>query len=303
MAYLTHLKRFAIGAALLAAALLVAGFGSASADLVAAQRRAVLAKAALDATPARRLAPECARRNTAFGAGERVIYKIYYNLNFIWIPAGEVTFEVRDLGNQYKLTATGVTYASYEWFFKVRDRYESYVDKETLLPTKAVRDIKEGNYELYELINFDQRERKGVTYRGHSVTEAMARPKPFAAASCPHDVLSAIYFMRNHDLTDAEPGDLLPLTVVMSTDVHDLDVRYVGREGDKKIKGLGRFDAAELAPQIVSGDVFSEDSEMRVWVSTGESRVPLLIESPVSVGSVKAVLKSHERLRHPLVEQ
>ena len=272
-------------------------------DLIAAERQAVLAQAARVSTPAHRVAPECARDNTAFGAGERVVYKIYYNLNFIWIPAGEVTFDVRDIGTQYKLTATGETYASYEWFFKVNDRYESYVDKETLLPTKAVRDIKEGNYELYELINFDQRKRQGVSYRGHSVTEAMAQPKAFEAKSCSHDVLSAIYFMRNHDLRANVPGDLLPLTVVMGNKVHDLDIRYVGREPDKKIKGLGRFNAAELAPQILGGDVFSEDSEMRVWASMNASHIPLLIESPVSVGSVKAVLKSHERLRHPLVEQ
>ena len=177
MAYLLHLKRFAIGLALLAAGLLAYGFGSAQRDLIEAERQAVLAEAARRATPGTRLAPECSRRNTAFTDGERVVYKIYYNLNFIWIPAGEVTFDVRDLGRQYKLTARGETYASYEWFFKVRDKYESYVDKETLLPTRAVRDIHEGNYELYELIDFDQRGRKGVCYRGHSVTEAMAQPK------------------------------------------------------------------------------------------------------------------------------
>ena len=303
MTYLPHLKRFATGAALFAAGLLVYGFGSARRDVLAAERLAVLAEAARRATPGTRLAPECARSNTAFTNGERVVYKIYYNLNFIWIPAGEVTFDVRDVGEQYKLTATGETYASYEWFFKVKDRYESYVDKETLLPTKAVRDIREGNYELYELIDFDQPRRAGVCYRGHSVTEAMAQPKAFTTESCPHDVLSAIYFMRNHDLSGARPGDLLPLTVVMSNKVHDLDVRYVGRDPEKKIKGLGRFDAAELAPQILGGDVFSEDSEMRVWAATNAGHLPLMIESPVSVGSVKAVLKSHERLRHPLVER
>ena len=30
--------------------------------------------------------------NNAFQNGEELVYKIYYNLNFVWIPAGEVTF-------------------------------------------------------------------------------------------------------------------------------------------------------------------------------------------------------------------
>ena len=39
---------------------------------------------------------------------------------------------------------------------------------------------------------------------------------------------------------------------------------------------------------------------MNVWVSDDANRIPLLIESPVSVGSIKAVLKEYKGLRHPL---
>ena len=56
-----------------------------------------------------------------FQAKEKLIYKIYYNLNFVWIPAGEVVFEVKDEGDLYHLEVTGRTYPSYEWFYKVRD--------------------------------------------------------------------------------------------------------------------------------------------------------------------------------------
>ena len=37
---------------------------------------------------------------------------------------------------------------------------------------------------------------------------------------------------------------------------------------------------------------------MNIWVSDDENKVPLMIESPVTVGSVKAVLQSYSGLRH-----
>ena len=303
MTYLSHLKRFTAALLFVAAAAVTVGFESVGREVIEAERAAVLAEAAfLDATT-ERLPRKCKQDNTAFGNGERVVYKLYYNLNFIWIPAGEVTFTVEDLGEEYKLTAIGETYASYEWFFKVRDRYESYVNKETLLPRKAVRIIHEGNYDLYEYIEFDQAKRSGITYRGHTHKEAMAQSKPFASETCLHDVLSSIYYTRNSQLDEVRANSTIPLSVIMSHEIYPLDVKMVGKTEDKKIKGLGRFDAYELVPQLVAGDVFNEDSEMRVWASTAGSHVPLTIESPVSVGSVKAVLKSHDRLRHPLVER
>ena len=45
--------------------------------------------------------------NSTFQAGEELTYKVYYNLNFVWIAAGEVTFKIEDLGQQYHINATG----------------------------------------------------------------------------------------------------------------------------------------------------------------------------------------------------
>jgi len=259
--------------------------------------QSVLAKAGLAEAEEVRI---CELENLAFGPGERIVYKLYYNLNFIWLSAGEVEFKVQDLGDRYKLSALGTTYSSYEWFFKVRDYYESYVDKETLLPILTIREIEEGNYTLYERVEYDQESGLGVGYRGKSKEEAMERPGEFAMEHCLHDILSAVYFMCNLNLKSAVPNSTYPVTVFMDRKEYPLDVRFLGKKQNKKIKGLGRFDVYELAPEVVAGDVFSEESEMRVWAGTANSHVPLQIESPISVGSIKAVLVEHQNLRHSL---
>ena len=66
----------------------------------------------------------------------------------------------------------------------------------------------------------------------------------------------------------------------------------------KKIKGLGVFEAYVFSPATIAGEVFKDGDEMKVWVSKDQNRIPLLIESPIAVGSVKAVLMDYKGLRY-----
>lgn len=240
----------------------------------------------------------CMIENRAFKAGEKVVYKIYYNWNFVWLAAGEVTFEVKDLGKQYHLSVVGKTYPSYEWFYKVEDKYDTFIDKETLLPSVSIRDIHEGNYTLYDKITFDKNRNVAQSMRGRS--KEKAKLTEYQVESCMHDILSIIYFTRNLDFNNMEEGAQIPIKIFMDEETWPLAVRYKGKDDKKRIRGMGKFRAIEFSPELISGQYFEEGDEMRVWVSDDKNRLPLLIESPVSVGSVKAVLKEYEGLRYEL---
>jgi hypothetical protein len=88
----------------------------------------------------------------AFTYGEKLKYQVSYSLYFN-LNVGEVTFEVRDNPrtisdrNYYHVVSHGRTYRFYDRFFKVRDRHESFIDEQTLLPRIFIRDIYEGGYE------------------------------------------------------------------------------------------------------------------------------------------------------------
>jgi len=241
---------------------------------------------------------QCSISNTTFDHGEEITYKLYYNWNFVWMSAGEVTFRVKEMGDQYHLSAHGATYKSYEWFFKVRDRYDTYVDKETLLPKVSIRDVQEGKFTLYDKVVFDQNARKARSLRGDNRREAKLHE--YELGTCMHDILSIIYYTRNLDFEGMQPGQMVPIQIFMDKEVWPLKVTYKGTDGKKKIKGQGHFDTILFSPDLIEGEYFKEGDEMRVWVSNDANRLPLLIESPVSVGSVKAVLKDYRGLRHPL---
>ncbi len=240
----------------------------------------------------------CGIRNTTFDAGEEIVYKLYYNWNFVWLPAGEVTFRVHDLPNQYRVTVRGRTYPSYEWFYKVTDNYESYLDKETLLPQIHIKDIHEGGYEKYDRTTFYQDEQRIVSHRGR--TRSDTKPKYMDVDPCMHDLISIIYFARNLNYDRLRKNQEIPIKILMDQEMHPLKIRYLGPEEDVKIKGSGTYNTLRFSPQLITGELFKEGDEMQIYVSNDQNKIPLMIESPVTVGSVKAVLHSYNGLRYPM---
>jgi Protein of unknown function (DUF3108) len=243
----------------------------------------------------------CLNENFAFQGGEELVYKLYYDAGALEVAAGEVKFSVEDLGTQFHIVAEGKTYDSYNKIFKVDDKYETYLDKTTLLPLTSIREVHEGNYNLYDKITFNQKTQKAISLRGKTKSEAT--PKEYEIKNCMHDLVSILYFSRNIDFKSLTPSTYFPIEIFMDGEAHPLQVFYKGAGEKIKIKNIGKFDTQLFAPQTISGRTFKESTAINIWVSDDENKIPLLISSPLSVGSVKAMLKSHKGLRHELTSK
>lgn len=239
----------------------------------------------------------CTTTNNVFIPGERIVYKIYYNWGFIWIAAGEVEFKVEELSDQYHISAAGRTYKSYDWVFKVRDYYDSYIEKSTLRPERTIRRVLEGNYTLYDDVNYHHERLKAISRKGKTIESL--NTEEIDLESCTHDILSSIYLMRNMDFSKKKEGTRLPMNIYLDRKIYPIDVVYAGKDETKRVKGLGNCRTMLFRPQLVVGNVFKDNEGMKIWVSDDENRIPLMIESPISVGSVKAVLKEFSGLKYP----
>ncbi|MCB0633455.1 MAG: DUF3108 domain-containing protein, partial [Lewinella sp.] len=204
-------------------------------------------------TPPTQYPSACTTENTTFQDGEEITYKLYYNWNFVWLSAGEVTFRVKDLGKQYHFSAIGRTYKSYEWFYKVRDYYDTYVDKETLLPSISIRNIQEGGYRLYDKVTFDRKRKVAVGLRGKTREEA--KVTEYDIDHCIHDMLSIVYYSRNIEFDELAPGSTFPIQIFLDKETYPLNVKYLGAEERKKVKGQGRFQTYVFSPQLIEGEV------------------------------------------------
>jgi hypothetical protein len=233
----------------------------------------------------------CSIRNNSFSSGENISLVVFYNALGIHVNAGTANFTVTTerLNNKpvYHIVGTGVTNSKYDWIFKVRDRYETFIDTSNLLPYKFIRNVDEGGYKKYENITFNQNANTALSTQG-----------VYKVPSCIQDVVSSMYYSRNIDFNKYKPGDKIPFTIFLDNEVYNMYIRYQGKQTIKT--RYGKFRAIVFKPLLVKGTLFEGGEKMTVYVSDDANKLPLRIESPLLVGSVKVDLMSYQNLRFPL---
>lgn len=233
----------------------------------------------------------CGITNRSFKPGERVVFKVYYNMGFIWAGAGTATFTtaLENYNNRtcYHVTGIGETYSSYEWFYKVRDVYESYIDTANLMPIKFLRDVNEGGFKFQNNVTFNHERNQAISTKG-----------VYNIPNCVQDVLSTVYYARNIDYNKYKAGDKIPFNMFLDDQVYSLYIRYVGKETIKTKYGV--FKAIKIAPLLIDGTMFKGGEKMMVWVSDDENHIPVRIDSPILIGSIKVDMMEYQNLRHPL---
>jgi len=233
----------------------------------------------------------CGIRNTAFLPNEILTYNVFYSVIGIYFNAGTATFSttLEKLNNRpvYHAVGEGHTNSNYDFIFKVRDKYETYFDTTHLQPVKFIRNVDEGGYKKLENITFDQQNNIANTTKG-----------VFKVPNCVQDVLSAVYYARNINYNKYKVDDKIPFSMFLDNQVYDLYIRYLGKEVVKT--RYGKFNAVKFKPLLVKGTIFEGGEKMTVWVSDDANHIPLRIESPIAIGSVKVDMMQYRNLRYPL---
>jgi Protein of unknown function (DUF3108) len=230
-------------------------------------------------------------QRTAFKAGEKITYTVYYNVIGLYINAGTASFATSQTSfnneDVFHVVGEGVTNSRYDWIFKVRDRYESYFTTAELKPVKFIRQVHEGNYKKYEEVNFDRLTNIAVTSeKAHKVPSQV------------QDVISSLYYARNLNYDHYKEGDKIPFNMFLDDHVYEMYVRYVGKETIKTKHG--KFNAIKLKPLLIDGNAFKGGEKMTIWVSADDNHIPLRIESPLTVGKIKVDLTQYSAIKYPL---
>jgi hypothetical protein len=233
----------------------------------------------------------CGIKNSTTQNGEEITYTVYYALAGAHVNAGSATFsnKVEKLNGRtvFHVVGTGGSNVKYDWLYKVRDRYESYIDTVTMQPLKFFRDISEGSTKKKETVNFN-----------HASNTAANEAGTYKVPACVQDVLSTIYYARNVDFDKYKKGDKIPFQMFLENQVHELYIRYMGKE-DVKTK-YGKFNAIKFKVLLIPGTIFKGGEDMTVWVSDDNNQIPVRIESQILIGSIKVDMTDYKNLRYPL---
>lgn len=208
------------------------------------------------------------------------------------ITAGLAEFEIPSMKriggrDSYYITFKVNTLPGFDTFYKVRDRYVTYLDKKGLFPWRFEQHIREGGYKRDFSAFFDQRRGNAKTSEGsYKIPEYV------------NDIVSAFYLARTFNFADMKPGESVHLENFYKDKVFPLDVVYHGKETiDVE---AGTFDCIILEPLVVEGGLFKSEGNIVVWLTDDEVRMPVKVKTKVVVGAIDAELKSFEGLKGKL---
>jgi hypothetical protein len=243
----------------------------------------------------------CKVENKSFKAGEDLHFKIYYNWGAIWMAAGESNFKVElaEMSSKsvYHFVGIGATYPKYDWFFKVRDKYESYADTSSLKPLRFKREANEGGSFTYDDYVFNTRKSKVYTVERRN--KKPIKVDSVSITQCTNDVMTAIYYARSLDFSKYKANDTIPITFVLDGEVFPSYIRYLGKEVITS-ELLGKVRCIKFRPKLVEGTIFKGGEGMTVWVTDDENKIPVYVETPIIVGTVKVKLSSYSNLKYKL---
>jgi hypothetical protein len=213
-----------------------------------------------------------------FGVGERLEYEIKAGP-----MGGQADMEILGLdtvrGRQAYHARFRVRGGAF--FFKVNDRWESWIDASTISTLRYTVDIHDGSFQRKRRYEFYPETRQFIEGEKDTV----------ATVDRPVDETSILYFIRT-----------LSLPVGLDTSFHNyflpdanpIRIRVLGRE--RITVPAGVFDAIVIQPQIKAKGIFAEGGQAKVWLSDDDRHIILQMKSKIPripVASLNLYLKSY----------
>jgi len=224
-----------------------------------------------------------------FKTGEQLTYTLKYG----FFTAAQAVINVEESDKKFDghpvfhIVADGRTAGTFDIFYKVRNRYESYVDQTTLMPYFYTENRHEANYKHTDNVTFNHADDKITAAKG-----------VFPYKGKVFDFLSAYYFSRSIDVSKVQKGDKFELQYFLEDGVHTLSITYVGVE--KVSCSMGNFNCLKFNPTIIPGRVFRKDSKLYLWITDDKNRIPVKAHVELVVGSVTMDLTGAKNLKYPL---
>ncbi|GAC1647780.1 MAG: DUF3108 domain-containing protein [Gemmatimonadaceae bacterium] len=210
-----------------------------------------------------------------FGVGER----LEYDVKFGFLHVGNGSMEVGKVepvrGHEAYHTVFRIRGGTF--FFKVNDRYESWIDTRSLSSLRHLQEINEGGYHP---------RRKFEIYPDRQVYSEDGKPEQ-PTVSNPLDDGSFLYFIRTVPL---DVGKSYEFNRYFKPDKNPVTIKVLRRE--QVNVPAGKFTAVVLQPVIKTSGIFSENGEAQIWISDDDRRIMLMMKSKLSFGSLNLYLKS-----------
>jgi len=223
-----------------------------------------------------------------YKVGENAAYKVSFgaiNVGFAYL---EITESIQ-LNNRpvFHIVGKGRTTPFFDWFFKVRDVYETFIDTSTLLPLVFNREVNEGGHLINQRYQFN-----------HNDSIVITQDSSFFIPINTQDMLSAFFLARTFKKESIIDGKSFYIPLFMDDENYNLEIKYLANEMmDTK---WGKIDCMVFQPKMQEGRVFEDEEKMKIWITDDANHLLLKVETEIWAGTIKAVLEDYKKLKHPL---
>ena len=227
-----------------------------------------------------------ANPNTAFKEGEVLTYRLHYGIVDAGVAILEVKPSIIEISGRkvYHVVGNGYSKGTFDWFFKVRDRYETFIDKDAMVPWMFVRRVDEGGVKFSQDYVFNHYTKKVDVGAGEKYDVPVGI----------QDMLSAFYAARNLDFSEAKEGEIFALNSFIDKELWPVKMRFIGKETIKC--EIGTYKCLKFAPIVQKGRVFKSEEDLTVWITDDKNHIPLRAQAKILIGSVKMDITSANNL-------
>lgn len=231
----------------------------------------------------------------SYKPGEKIYYDIKYGVITGGVASMEINSEILYDKEVWHARMIGKTTGITDAIYRVLDIYESYIDPQTELPVKSIRNIKEGRYRKYNEVLFDHKTRSDSAILTSDLTGIHITQKGM------HDIISCFYYLRNHVFPDKSKlvkGEFTTIMTWFADELYPIRLRYMGT--DEVRTGLGKIVCHKFNPVTEKGRLFNTEDGVSFWFTADKNFLPVKIRFDIFVGSFTVEMTSVEGLAYPL---
>ena len=232
--------------------------------------------------------PASSQTNFPYSVGEYTSYKISFGK--IWVGHAELSVNgIQKISDRasFHIIGRGRTAPFFDFFFKVRDVYETFIDTATLLPLAFNRDVNEGGYLINQNYKFNHNEGRVLTQDSTIVIPPNTQ-----------DMLSAFFYARTFKKDSiTTSGNSFHIPIFMDNENYFLEIKYLGNE--VLTTNWGKIDCMIFQPKMQEGRVFENGEKMKIWVSDDYNHLLMKVETVIWAGTISAILNEYKSIKYP----
>lgn len=235
-----------------------------------------------------------------FEAGEEIDYKIYYS--FITVGRGKLKVHKNPhkINNReaFKVDVKAKTTGMVDWVAKIDDHWGGYIDMASLVPHRAYRIIKEGNYRKTEIVNYDHNSQMLEVKSMGRHDDDFGEPMYYQFPPQIRDLISGFAYFRAVDFDTLMPKDTIKIPAFFEDTFYNLEIVYLGDETlDLEI---GKVRAHKVTPVMPETKIFDGEDSVLGWFSADKNKIPLKINAKLYVGSGGLEITSFRNIKYPI---